>query len=358
MRHLVFSIPIFTAFLILSVIFIANIYWIFGKKASKVVLFFTIFVSLFIILAAFFRLYYASFALLAISLTLVWLAFLPIIFIRLLNKISAYKFEKILRFTLLFLILAIYSYSWFNAHSPQVIRYQIAIDKPLQNNTKILVASDLHLGNQVGKKMLKKLLNIIDKEEPDLILMPGDIINDRAEIYQKRNYQEEFSQIFAREGVFLSLGNHEFYGNIKNNIEVLNKTDKTLLIDEGKLTNSGDFLIIGRDDWSNKKRLTVEKLLEKYNLQNKIVIILDHQPREVEKIANFPVDIVVAGHTHKGQIFPANLIVRKIYGNYYYGYTKIKNTHSFTTSGFGFWGSPFRTASRSEVFLIELQGKH
>ena len=128
-------------------------------------------------------------------------------------------------------------------------------------------------------------------------------------------------------------------------------------IDEGKITNSGEFLIIGRDDWTNKKRLTVEKLLDKYNLENKIVIMLDHQPREVEKIANFPVDIVVAGHTHKGQIFPANLIVRKIYGDYYYGYTKINNTHSFTTSGFGFWGTPFRTASRSEVFLIELQGK-
>ena len=64
----------------------------------------------------------------------------------------------------------------------------------------------------------------------------------------------------------------------------------------------------------------------------------------------------VSGHVHNGQIFPANFIVQRL-NRIAYGYGKINDSHFFVTSGFGFWGVPFRLGSQSEVWIIDVKGK-
>lgn len=63
---------------------------------------------------------------------------------------------------------------------------------------------------------------------------------------------------------------------------------------------------------------------------------------------------MVSGHTHKGQLFPGNLITNAIFENDY-GYYKKENLHTIVSSGFGIWGPPFRIGSRSEVVQINVQ---
>ena len=86
------------------------------------------------------------------------------------------------------------------------------------------------------------------------------------------------------------------------------------------------------------------------------MFLLDHQPNEIEEHAKLPIDLQVSGHTHRGQIFPANLITRFIYPLDYV-YEQIGNGHFVVTSGYGFWGIPMRLGSQSEVWILEVKGK-
>lgn len=88
---------------------------------------------------------------------------------------------------------------------------------------------------------------------------------------------------------------------------------------------------------------------------HKPVILLDHRPSQIEQHAQLPIDIQVSCHVHNGQVFPANLIVWAI-NRVHYGYERIHNGHFFVTSGYGFWGVPFRLGSQSEVMIIDVQG--
>lgn len=83
--------------------------------------------------------------------------------------------------------------------------------------------------------------------------------------------------------------------------------------------------------------------------------MLDHRPTEIEKHSKLPIDLQVSGHTHKGQIFPANLITALIY-RLDYGYEKIGLGHYVVTSGYGFWGIPMRLGSQSEVVILDVTG--
>ena len=83
---------------------------------------------------------------------------------------------------------------------------------------------------------------------------------------------------------------------------------------------------------------------------------MDHRPDEIESHSTLPIDLQVSGHTHRGQIFPANIVTYLMY-RLDYGYEKIGNGHFVVTSGYGFWGIPLRLGSQSEVWILEVKGK-
>jgi len=85
------------------------------------------------------------------------------------------------------------------------------------------------------------------------------------------------------------------------------------------------------------------------------IVLLDHRPSDIEAHSQLPIDLQVSGHTHNGQIFPANFIVSAI-NRLGYGYEAIGKGHFVVSSGYGFWGIPFRLGSRSEIWLINLVG--
>jgi predicted MPP superfamily phosphohydrolase len=104
----------------------------------------------------------------------------------------------------------------------------------------------------------------------------------------------------------------------------------------------------------NAQRKTVEELCE--SLEG-TVIMLDHQPAEFARSEQAGVDLLLCGHTHKGQVFPATLIAREIFkksGATYYGYWKGQVMQAVVTSGAGIWGPPVRIGTNSEVVIINV----
>ena len=120
------------------------------------------------------------------------------------------------------------------------------------------------------------------------------------------------------------------------------------------LINNTPMTIVGRYDDYHANRLSTQELMRGVDTRH-LVILLDHRPSQIDQNVQLPIDLQVSGHTHNGQIFPANFIVKAL-NRVAYGYKKINNTHVVVSSGYGFWGVPFRLGSQAEVWVLEMRG--
>ncbi|MEH7386971.1 metallophosphoesterase, partial [Bacillus sp. JJ1521] len=128
----------------------------------------------------------------------------------------------------------IFSFGTFYTWSPVVQTYDISIKKNVErNDLKILMASDFHLGSIVGKNHLQKFVHLIEETRPDIVLLPGDLIDDHIEPYIKENMGEIMKKIDAPLGVYATLGNHDYYGSDNEKIvEEMEKLGIEVLTDE------------------------------------------------------------------------------------------------------------------------------
>ncbi|MBO0588153.1 metallophosphoesterase [Sporosarcina sp. E16_8] len=255
--------------------------------------------------------------------------------------------------TILFFVVVLI-YGSYNALSPVVTTYEVAIDKPAtEKELKIVVVSDLHLGKIVGEKHLERLVAEVEALRPDLILIPGDIIDDYIAPYLDKEMGKIVGKLHAPLGVYAVPGNHDYYGNDVDQLVIeMDKIGIHVLADETALV-ANDFYIIGRKDLAAMSRMTTTALVADLD-QNKPLIMMDHQPVEFDEASDGGIDLLLSGHTHRGQLFPANLITRLIFENHY-GYLKKDQLHSIVTSGFGTWGPPLRIGSRAEIVEINLK---
>ena len=251
------------------------------------------------------------------------------------------------------LFIGITALSVYNAYVTRVIHYEITLDKPIKP-LRIGMASDLHLGKLFGGKELDKLADIMQQEKVDIILLPGDIMDDNVNAYLAEKMQPHLAKLKAPMGVYATLGNHDLFGDQDRIDREIRKAGITVLRDE-TLTLNNELVLIGRNDNLAHDRPITETLLKHVNTDLPR-ILLDHRPTDIEKHASLPLDIQVSGHAHKGQVFPASLITKMMY-RLDYGHEKIGNPHVFVTSGYGFWGIPMRLGSQSEVIIIDVKGK-
>ena len=242
--------------------------------------------------------------------------------------------------------------SVYNAYTPVVRHVSVRLDKPLAKPIRIALAADTHLGVLVGARQLDKLAAIMAQERPDIILLAGDIMDDDTEAYHAENMQPHLAKLRAPLGVYATLGNHDYH-NTPSITRAIEDAGITVLHDEVRLIDSS-FWLIGRPDNLDTHRLPAVKLLERIP-DRRPVILMDHRPDQIEQHARLPIDLQVSGHVHNGQVFPANLIVKQLY-RLPYGHEAIGNGHFVVTSGFGFWGIPFRLGSQSEVWIIDVSG--
>lgn len=237
---------------------------------------------------------------------------------------------------------------------PEVVELNLSVDNPTQNKTlKIVAASDIHLGVTIDKDHLKSYVKLINDQNPDVVLLAGDI-SDRSilpVINQRMN--EELQQLKATKGVFAINGNHEHYAEWQNaTAEYLQKSGITFLRDEVALVDSS-FYVVGRDDKSNKKRKNLRELVLGLDA-SKPKILLDHQPYHLEEAQQNGLDLQISGHTHNGQFFPGNFFVKRMY-ELGYGYLKKGKTHYYVSSGLGLWGPQYRIGTQSEIVVINLK---
>ncbi|MBO7418608.1 MAG: metallophosphoesterase [Bacteroidaceae bacterium] len=239
-------------------------------------------------------------------------------------------------------------------HHKVRVPLSIEIDKPMKP-IRIVGISDLHLGYTIGKGELAKWVEMINAEQPDLILIAGDIIDSDVVPVEKQRMYEELGQLKARYGVFTCLGNHDYYANNEKSEALIQQAGITLLKDEAMLVND-ELYIVGRDDRANDYNRKSLADLTKDLDHSKPILLLDHQPYHLNNAVTAGVDFQLSGHTHRGQIFPISLITDMVYEKSH-GYLRKGNTHIYVTSGIGLWGGKFRIGTQSEYLVLEMAGQ-
>ncbi|TNH05837.1 metallophosphoesterase [Testudinibacter sp. TR-2022] len=273
--------------------------------------------------------------------------------IRLLVKrvVNPLKLDRTLRLVAPLLYVSIIGFGLYNAYTPYVQHYAIHSDK-LQGSLRIGLVSDLHLGKLFGAKQLDKLAEIMQQQQVDIILMPGDIMDDNLTYYLAENMQPHLQKLRAPLGVYATLGNHDFFGAQQQIRLALQAAGINVLADEA-VSIDNRFVVVGRNDHLDKTRLPLNQLLAHLPQDNRLRILLDHRPDDIIENSQLALDLQLSGHAHKGQVFPANLITNVIYP-LDHGYLNLNNRHFVVTSGYGFWGIPFRIGSQAEVVVIDI----
>lgn len=221
----------------------------------------------------------------------------------------------------------------------------------------IVMASDIHLSPIDGEKLLSRIVNKINSLNPDIILFTGDIVDDKAMILNQRNIGVSFNKLKSKYGVYSITGNHEFINDVEPTVKFMERFGMKVLRDSYELIDSS-FYVVGREDstmyqFTGKHRKTISEIIETAD-DNYPKILLDHTPFKLEEAQNNGMAIQFSGHTHHGQLWPANLITSMIY-ELSWGYKKKGNTHYYVTSGAGTWGPPVRTGSSSEIVNVKVK---
>lgn len=256
------------------------------------------------------------------------------------------------------LVFVFFLYGSIQGQKISSMNYRVEISKresELQS-LRIAMISDLHLGYMIGEKHVEKMVQKINEQQPDLILMAGDIFDgDMTAIKNPKKIQELFRGLKSTYGIYASLGNHDAGRTYKDMLAFLEKSGVKLLLDDYEIVDN-KFIILGRRDSSpigehGKDREPLAKIPDKVLP----MILLDHQPANIREYGP-EIDLILSGHTHRGQLFPFNWITSAIY-EVDYGYYR-KDIHSpqvIVSSGVGTWGPPLRTSSQNEVVFIEVE---
>jgi len=265
----------------------------------------------------------------------------------------------------------------YHAKHIKVTPYKITVDKsaPDMDSLKIVLLADTHFGYNSGAVHAQEIVDKINEQNPDLVCIAGDIFdNEYDAVREPEKISEILRTIRSKYGVYACWGNHDLNEPILAGFTFKHKKEDSkqlkdprmkrflqnsniqLLEDEAVLIDNS-FYVVGRKDASliekiEEKRKTPAQLTQKLD-KDKTIIVIDHQPNELQDIADAGVDLDLCGHTHDGQTFPGNFTVKFLWENPC-GYLQKGSMHNIVTSGSGVWGPAMRVGTDSEICTINL----
>ncbi len=256
-------------------------------------------------------------------------------------------------------VIVIVLVGYINARNPVIKKLNININKKAGklSSLKIAAASDIHLGTIISRSRLEKIVDMINSINADIVLLPGDVVDEDIAPVIRQNLGEVLKKIKSKYGVFAITGNHEYIGGVEPACKYLTDHGITELRDSFiKIEDS--LYIIGREDLSSKGfagilRKPLGVILNGID-RSLPLILMDHQPVKLVQAEKEDIDLQLSGHTHHGQLWPFNFITKKVY-TLSMGYMKKGNTHYYVSCGVGTWGPPLRTGNRPEILEINLK---
>ncbi|HTY64517.1 MAG TPA: metallophosphoesterase [Acidobacteriota bacterium] len=245
-----------------------------------------------------------------------------------------------------------------NSLMPRIRNLDLSIAKQAgtMKCLNIVAVSDIHLGTIVGRSRIDQIVERINRLNPDVVLLVGDIVDEDLAPVIRQNLGESLRNIKAPLGIFAVTGNHEYIGGVERACKYLTEHNIVMLRDRSIKVNDA-FYLVGREDRmigrrTDHLRKALPELMATVDKKYP-VILMDHQPFGLNDAVAAGVDLQISGHTHDGQLWPVNFIVDRIY-ELPWGYRKIGGTHFYVSDGVGTWGPPVRIGNRPEIVNIRL----
>ena len=222
-----------------------------------------------------------------------------------------------------------------------------------EKRMRLVFFSDLHIGEAMTPDYIARAVKLIQDQQPDLILCGGDFIDHRAVYAYDPRVMASLRSLHAPLGVYYVLGNHEYRDDLEANIRWVSEVGGTLLRDSIAFPGNGPLTLIGRDDWVNGNRKPFEVIANEADPMRGPVVLMEHTPASIDSIGDSPVDLILCGHTHGGQIWPGQLMVWWRYGMVS-GTRPVGEREVCISSGIGSAGATYRVGTRSEIRVYDL----
>ena len=222
-----------------------------------------------------------------------------------------------------------------------------------EKRMRLVFFSDLHIGEAMTPDYIARAVKLIQDQQPDLILCGGDFIDHRAVYAYDPRVMASLRSLHATLGVYYVLGNHEYRDDLEANIRWVSEVGGTLLRDSIAFPGDGPLTLIGRDDWVNGNRKPFEVIANEADPMRGPVVLMEHTPASIDSIGDSPVDLILCGHTHGGQIWPGQLMVWWRYGMVS-GTRPVGEREVCISSGIGSAGATYRVGTRSEIRVYDL----
>lgn len=253
----------------------------------------------------------------------------------------------------LVIALGISAYGVWNAYHPRVKRIEVKIaNLPEAWRGKTIVQiSDVHLGNVFGKNFLAKVVAQTNAIDPEMVVITGDLFDGMGD--DLKHSVLPLNDIKAPRGMYFVTGNHETFLPAEQVSDAFSQIPVKILND--KMVNLDGLQLIGVSYAPMGQIVNIAQTISTLRPDGqKPTILLYHSPIQTEEINRTGVDLMLAGHTHQGQLWPFNLITWMVYGGFDYGLFRLGKMQLYTTSGTGGWGPTMRIWARPEIVAIRL----
>jgi predicted MPP superfamily phosphohydrolase len=242
---------------------------------------------------------------------------------------------------------------------PEIVKVSIPItDLPLNfQGLKIIQISDVHVGQTIKAGFVKTIVDLSNAQNPDLVMLTGDFVD--GSYFQLEKDVSYFKNLKSKLGVFYVPGNHEYYWNLDEWVNVFTKLGATALLNTHVIIkkNNDELVIAGVHDYSasrvNEKYISSPMRSIEGAPKHLKKILLAHQPKSAYEAEASGFDLQLSGHSHAGQFFPSSILIY-FFQPFVKGLYRYKKLWLYVNRGTGYWGPPNRMGVPSEITLIEL----
>lgn len=254
------------------------------------------------------------------------------------------------------------SYGYWNMYHVVQTNYIVKTQKDIpKEGYRVALFADIHFGISLDLEGMKEVCEKVENQKPDMVILCGDIVDENTTYEDMEQLFQVLGAIKSRYGVYYVYGNHDMQKysgqptfTSEDIIRNLSENGITLLQDE-KIQVTNDLVLVGRQDASNGYRMPLEELYKEVDKED-FIMTLDHQPLEYKINQKLGTDLLLSGHTHAGQLFPINLLIKMIpFGDAIYGETKSDSFTAIVTAGLAGWKFPIKTSASAEYAIIEIK---
>lgn len=211
--------------------------------------------------------------------------------------------------------------------------------------TKIVQLTDVHVGPTIGKDFIDSIVKRVNDLDADVVVITGDLVD--GSVADLSPNVAPLATMKNKHGIYFVTGNHEYYSGANEWTKYLTSIGiKVLHNDRVRIGGEDGFDLVGIPDPTSGDT-DLKSALEGRDA-SRACVLLAHQPKAIQQAAELGVDLQLSGHTHGGQMFPWNFMVR-LQQPFVAGLHKLKETAIYVSSGTGYWGPPMRVGTSAEI---------